>query len=159
MPKQLDEHGHQARAGHRLEDAAIESIIDHYTREAGVRNLERQIASVVRGVAVKVAEGEDGPMEPSLDEEALRPYLGAPRFSPRGRRAHEPRPGVATGLAWTPVGGEILFIETHEDARHGKLQLTGQLGDVMKESAQTAMSYVRTRAKAFGIPRRLPRKE
>jgi len=149
VPKQLDEHGIKAETA-TLEDAAIESIIDHYTREAGVRNLERQIASVIRGVAVKVAEGEEGPWVIS-DEESLRPYLGPPRFTSEvAERTTET--GVATGLAWTAVGGEILFIECTKMHGTGKLQLTGQLGDVMKESAQTAMSYVRTRAAAFGIP-------
>ncbi len=149
VPKQLEEHGIKPEQV-TLQDGAIESIIDHYTREAGVRNLERQIASVIRGVAVKVAEGEEGPWIIS-DEESLRPYLGAPRFSSEvAERTAET--GVATGLAWTSVGGEILFIECTRMHGTGKLQLTGQLGDVMKESAQTAMSYVRTRAKAFGIP-------
>ena len=149
IPKQLDEHGIKPEQI-TLEDPAVESIIDHYTREAGVRNLERQIASVIRGVAVKVAEGETGPWT-IADEEALRPYLGAPRFSSEvAERTAET--GVATGLAWTSVGGEILFIECTQMHGTGKLQLTGQLGDVMKESAQTAMSYVRTRSKAFGIP-------
>ncbi|NNE20894.1 MAG: endopeptidase La [Myxococcales bacterium] len=149
VPKQLEEHGIKPEQV-TLEDGAIESIIDHYTREAGVRNLERQIASVIRGVAVKVAEGEQGPWVIS-DEESLRPYLGAPRFSSEvAERTAET--GVAAGLAWTSVGGEILFIECTRMHGTGKLQLTGQLGDVMKESAQTAMSYVRTRAKAFGIP-------
>ncbi|MDH3654633.1 MAG: endopeptidase La [Myxococcales bacterium] len=149
VPKQLEEHGIKPEQV-TLQDGAIESIIDHYTREAGVRNLERQIASVIRGVAVKVAEGEQGPWIIS-DEESLRPYLGAPRFSSEvAERTAET--GVATGLAWTSVGGEILFIECTRMHGTGKLQLTGQLGDVMKESAQTAMSYVRTRAKAFGIP-------
>ena len=148
LPKQLDEHGIKPEQA-SFEDAAIESIIDHYTREAGVRNLERQIASVVRGVAVKVAEGETGPWN-IADEEALRPYLGAPRFSSEvAERTADT--GVATGLAWTSVGGEILFIECTKMHGTGKLQLTGQLGDVMKESAQTAMSYVRTRAQGFGI--------
>jgi ATP-dependent Lon protease len=148
VPKQLEEHGIKPEQV-TLEDAAIDSIIDHYTREAGVRNLERQIASVIRGVAVKVAEGEKGPWTIS-DEESLRPYLGSPRFSSEvAERTAET--GVATGLAWTSVGGEILFIECTKMHGTGKLQLTGQLGDVMKESAQTAMSYVRTRAKAFGV--------
>jgi ATP-dependent Lon protease len=148
VPKQLEEHGIKPEQV-TLEDAAVDSIIDHYTREAGVRNLERQIASVIRGVAVKVAEGEKGPWTIS-DEESLRPYLGSPRFSSEvAERTAET--GVATGLAWTSVGGEILFIECTKMHGTGKLQLTGQLGDVMKESAQTAMSYVRTRAKAFGV--------
>ena len=148
VPKQLEEHGIKPEQV-TLGDDAIKSIIDHYTREAGVRNLERQIASVIRGVAVKVAEGDQGPWTIS-DEESLRPYLGVPRFSSEvAERTAET--GVATGLAWTSVGGEILFIECTKMHGTGKLQLTGQLGDVMKESAQTAMSYVRTRAKAFGI--------
>ncbi len=149
IPKQLEEHG-IGQETIILEDAAVAAVIDHYTREAGVRSLERQIASVIRGVAVKVAEGETGPWT-IADEEALRPYLGPPRFTSEiAERTTET--GVATGLAWTAVGGEILFIECTKMHGNGKLQLTGQLGDVMKESAQTAMSYVRTRAKEFGIP-------
>ena len=148
VPKQLEEHGIQSDMLN-FEDGATESIINHYTREAGVRNLERQIASAIRGIAVKVAEGETGPWT-LADEDSLRPYLGPPRFiSEIAERTAET--GVATGLAWTSVGGEILFIEATKMHGTGKLQLTGQLGDVMKESAQTAMSYVRTRAKAYGI--------
>jgi len=148
VPKQLDEHGIKAEQL-ELADGALESIIDHYTREAGVRNLERQIATVVRGVAVKVAEGEAGPWK-MASEEDNRPYLGAPRFSSEvAERTSEA--GVATGLAWTSVGGEILFIEATRMHGQGKLQLTGQLGDVMKESAQAALSYVRTRAKQFHL--------
>jgi ATP-dependent Lon protease len=148
VPKQLDEHGIKPDVA-IMKDGAIEAIIDHYTREAGVRNLERQIASVIRGIAVKVAEGETGPWTLD-DEESLRPYLGAPKFTSEVAERTE-ETGVATGLAWTAVGGEILFIECTKMHGTGKLQLTGQLGEVMKESAQTAMSYVRTRAKAFGI--------
>ena len=148
VPKQLEEHGIKPEVL-ELQDGAVASIIDHYTREAGVRNLERQIASVIRGVAVKVAEGQEGPWT-LADEDALRPYLGPPRFTSEvAERTAET--GVATGLAWTAVGGEILFIEATKMHGQGKLQLTGQLGDVMKESAQTAMSYVRTRAEAYGI--------
>ncbi len=149
VPKQLEEHGIRSDVA-ILKDRAVEGIIDHYTREAGVRNLERQIASVIRGIAVKVAEGETGPWTLD-DEESLRPYLGAPKFTSEVAERTE-ETGVATGLAWTAVGGEILFIECTKMHGTGKLQLTGQLGDVMKESAQTAMSYVRTRAKAYGIP-------
>jgi ATP-dependent Lon protease len=149
IPKQLEEHG-LSKEVLQIEDAAVESIIDHYTREAGVRNLERQVASVIRGVAVKVAEGHHGPYKIE-NEDALREYLGAPRFSSEvAERTSEP--GVATGLAWTSVGGEILFIEATRMVGQGKLQLTGQLGEVMKESAQAALSYVRTRAKMLNIP-------
>ena len=150
VPKQLDEHGIKPEQL-AIEDAALEAIIDHHTREAGVRNLERQVASVIRGIAVKVAEGEEGSWT-LADGEAIRPYLGPPRFTSEvAERTSET--GVATGLAWTAVGGEILFIECTRMHGQGKLQLTGQLGDVMKESAQAAMSYVRTRAEDFGIPK------
>jgi ATP-dependent Lon protease len=149
IPKQLEEHG-LSKAQLVIADAAVEGIIDHYTREAGVRNLERQIASVIRGVAVKVAEGSLGPYKVE-NSDGVREYLGPQRFSSEvAERTSEP--GVATGLAWTAVGGEILFIEATRMHGQGKLQLTGQLGDVMKESAQAALSYVRTRAKGFNIP-------
>ncbi len=148
IPKQLDEHG--IKEGQMtFERPAIETVIDSYTREAGVRNLERKLAGVIRGVAVKVAQGEEGPYTISNDED-VREYLGATRFSSEvAERTADT--GVATGLAWTSVGGEILFIEATKMKGTGKLQLTGQLGDVMKESAQAALSWVRTRAKALTI--------
>ena len=149
VPKQIEDHGLKA-AQIEITNGALQVIIESHTREAGVRRLEQQIASVVRGIAVKVAEGEPGPWR--LDtEDDLRPFLGAARFTSEiAERTEEA--GVATGLAWTSVGGEILFIEATRMHGSGKLQLTGQLGDVMKESAQAAMSYVRTRAEQFGIP-------
>jgi len=148
VPKQVTEHG-LTGDNISITDAALEAVIDNHTREAGVRNLERKIAGVVRGVAVKVAEGEAGPFEIETPDD-LQPFLGAARFTSEvAERTSET--GVATGLAWTSVGGEILFIEATKMHGTGKLQLTGQLGDVMKESAQAAMSYVRTRAKDFGI--------
>jgi ATP-dependent Lon protease len=132
-----------------ITDAAVEIIIDSYTREAGVRTLERQIASVIRGVAVKIAEGDLTPRKIETEEQ-IREFLGAGRFtSDVAERTEEP--GVATGLAWTSVGGEILFIEATRMYGTGKLQLTGQLGDVMKESAQAALSYVRSGAERYGI--------
>jgi ATP-dependent Lon protease len=149
IPKQIEEHG-LSKELLTIHDAAVEAVIDHYTREAGVRNLERQVASVIRGVAVKVAEGNQGPYKIE-NGEAVREYLGPQRFTSEvAERTSEP--GVATGLAWTSVGGEILFIEATRMHGTGKLQLTGQLGDVMKESAQAALSYVRTRAKTLNIP-------
>jgi len=149
IPKQIEEHG-LTKEQLTIADAAVEGVIDHYTREAGVRNLERQIASVIRGVAVKVAEGALGPYKIE-NPEGVREYLGPQRFTSEvAERTSEP--GVATGLAWTSVGGEILFIEATRMHGQGKLQLTGQLGDVMKESAQAALSYVRTHAKGFNIP-------
>ena len=149
VPKQLEEHGLSTN-NLVITDRAIDTIIDSFTREAGVRNLERQIAAAIRGVAVKVAEGEAGPF--TLDTvEDLRPSLGPPRFTSEiAERMDEP--GIATGLAWTSVGGEILFIEATRMYGKGKLQLTGQLGEVMKESAQAALSYVRAHSKELHVP-------
>jgi ATP-dependent Lon protease len=148
LPKQLEEHG-LTTAQLDIQDTAIEEIIDQWTREAGVRNLERQIASVIRGVAVKVAEGETALRKVSTADD-LREFLGAPKFTSEVAERTE-ETGVATGLAWTSVGGEILFIEATRMYGTGKLQLTGQLGDVMKESAQAALSFVRTNAEKYGI--------
>jgi ATP-dependent Lon protease len=150
IPKQIEEHG-ITTAMLQIEDSAIEIIIDGYTREAGVRTLERQVASVIRGVAVKIAEGDTTPRKIETEDQ-IREFLGASRFSSEVAERTE-EPGVATGLAWTSVGGEILFIEVTRMHGTGKLQLTGQLGDVMKESAQAALSYVRTNAEKFGIAR------
>ncbi|MCG8555108.1 MAG: endopeptidase La, partial [Proteobacteria bacterium] len=149
IPKQLEEHG-LGEDMMSLADVAVDTIIDRHTREAGVRNLERQIASVIRGVAVKVAEGETGPYRVESEDD-LRPYLGAPRFTSDDVSERTDEPGVATGLAYTSVGGEILFVEATQMPGSGKMQLTGQLGDVMKESAQAALSYVRSRATQFKI--------
>jgi ATP-dependent Lon protease len=150
VPKQLEEHGIKPEILD-ITDQALEEIIDHYTREAGVRSLERRVADVVRGVAVKVAEGDLTPRKLEKPEE-LHEYLGAPKFTSEVAERTE-EAGVATGLAWTSVGGEILFIEATSMHGTGKLQLTGQLGDVMKESAQTALSFVRSRAEQYGIAR------
>ncbi len=150
IPKQLDEHGLKEEQVN-ITDPAVEEIIDHWTREAGVRNLERSLASVIRGVAVKVAEGDTTPRVFD-SEDQVREFLGPIRFTSEVAERTE-ETGVATGLAWTSVGGEILFIEATRMSGSGKLQLTGQLGDVMKESAQAALSYVRTNAERYGIPR------
>jgi ATP-dependent Lon protease len=129
-------------------DDVIRDIIQLYTREAGVRNLERQIGQALRHAAVRIAEGGSGPIRIARDD--LVPILGAPRFeSETAMRTSVP--GVATGLAWTPVGGDILFIEATRIPGTGRLILTGQLGDVMKESAQAALSIVKNRAVALGI--------
>jgi ATP-dependent Lon protease len=131
-----------------LTEAALHDIITHYTREAGVRNLEREIGKVMRHAAVRIAEGEHGPIR--IDSGDLNTVLGAPPFeSELAMRTSVP--GVATGLAWTPVGGDILFIEATRIPGNGKLILTGQLGDVMKESAQAALSIVKNGATSFGI--------
>ena len=148
VPKQLDEHG----LGHdkcEITDEAVFEIIDGYTREAGVRNLEREIGSTCRAVAVKVAEGNAKEHEVITPEE-VKEYLGPTKFvSEVADRTSEP--GVATGLAWTAVGGDILFIEATKMPGKGKLTLTGQLGDVMKESVTAALSFVRSRAQALGL--------
>src|SRR3954452_9985682 len=148
VPKQLEEHG-LTTVQIDIQDTAIEELIEHYTREAGVRSLEPTVASVIRGVAVKVAEGDLTPRKiDSIDD--LHEYLGAARHTSEvAERTAET--GVATGLAWTSVGGEILFIEATRMYGTGKLQLTGQLGDVMKESAQAALSFVRSNAPRYGI--------
>ncbi len=148
IPKQLEEHGITTELLD-VTDEAIEEIIEHYTREAGVRSLERQIASVIRGVAVKVAEG-DQQRRVIKTEDQLREFLGPVKYTSEVAERTE-ETGVATGLAWTSAGGEILFIEATRMFGTGKLQLTGQLGDVMKESAHAALSYVRANAEKFSI--------
>jgi ATP-dependent Lon protease len=148
IPKQLEEHG-ITKEQLDVTDLAVDVVIDTYTREAGVRTLERQIASIIRGVAVKIAEGDTTPRTIE-GEEQVREFLGAQKYTSEVAERTE-EAGVATGLAWTSVGGEILFIEATRMYGSGKLQLTGQLGDVMKESAQAALSYVRTNAERYGI--------
>ncbi len=150
IPKQLEEHGLSAEQL-TITDEAVEEIIEHYTREAGVRSLERTVASVIRGVAVKVAEG-DSTARVIKSEDDLREFLGPIKHTSEVAERTE-ETGVATGLAWTSVGGEILFIEVTRMFGTGKMQLTGQLGDVMKESAHAALSYVRTNAEKYGIPK------
>ncbi len=129
-------------------DAALREIIRQYTREAGVRNLEREIGKVLRHAAVRFAEGESGTIR--VDAGDLAPILGPPRFEDEVAMRTSV-PGVATGLAWTPVGGDILFIEATRIPGSGKLILTGQLGEVMRESAQAALSIVKNRAAMLGI--------
>jgi ATP-dependent Lon protease len=129
-------------------DDVLRDIIQGYTREAGVRGLERQIGQVLRHAAVRIAEGQSGPIR--IAREDIVTILGAPRFE-NEVAMRTSVPGVATGLAWTPVGGDILFIEATRIPGSGRLILTGQLGDVMKESAQAALSIVKNRAVALGI--------
>ncbi|HEY2818135.1 MAG TPA: endopeptidase La [Casimicrobiaceae bacterium] len=131
-----------------LTDAAIHTIIADYTREAGVRNLERTIGSVFRHVAMRIAEGVA--QQVTIDAPDLPPILGARKFE-NEVAMRTSLPGVATGLAWTPVGGDVLFIEASRTPGSGKLILTGQLGDVMKESAQTALTLVKARSAELGV--------
>jgi ATP-dependent Lon protease len=148
IPKQLVENG---LGDMKIDFAreAVAEIIRSYTREAGLRNIEREISRVCRKIARSVTEGEAAPELITL--EMLQKYLGPPKFfSEVAERTNEP--GVATGLAWTPNGGDIIFIESTRMGGQKGLILTGSLGDVMKESAQAAMSYIRTRADKLGIP-------
>ena len=131
-----------------LTDSALRAIVRDYTREAGCRNLERQIGSVLRNVAMRISEGTADKVK--VDENDLHGILGARRFESEVAMRTS-LPGVATGLAWTPVGGDILFIETSRAPGNGKLIITGQLGDVMKESTQAALSLVKARAFDLGI--------
>ncbi|MBV8757747.1 MAG: endopeptidase La, partial [Deltaproteobacteria bacterium] len=148
VPKQLDDHG-LTNDRCEITDDAIFEVVDSYTREAGVRNLEREIGSVCRAVAVKVAEGQAKDHE-VVDGKVVEDILGPKKFvSEVAERVGEP--GVATGLAWTAVGGDILFIEATKMPGKGKLTLTGQLGDVMKESVTAALSFVRGRAAQLGL--------
>ncbi|MFC1524789.1 endopeptidase La [Planctomycetota bacterium] len=147
IPKQLDEHG-LASDTFVINEKALEKIITNYTREAGVRNLERTIATICRKVAKNIASGKKVPKQ--VSEKNLEDFLGVIEyFSEVAERTNEP--GVATGLAWTSVGGDILFIEATRMPGNKSFTLTGQLGDVMKESAQAALSYIRTHAKALKV--------
>jgi ATP-dependent Lon protease len=147
IPKQTEEHGLK-KSQIQFTDEGIRAIINQYTQEAGLRNLEREIASVCRKVAKQVASGEQKARKIHVDN--LDQFLGRPRIF-QDELLKRDQIGVATGLAWTPVGGDILFIEATAMKGRGSLMLTGQLGDVMKESAQAALSYARSHAKDFGI--------
>jgi len=129
--------------------AALRQLIRGYTREAGVRNLEREIGALCRKVARRRAEGDETPIE--ITPEVVVEMMGAPKFLEEEMEQRTKDPGVAIGLAWTPVGGEVLFVEASRMAGTGSLTLTGQLGDVMKESARAALSWLRTHAKEYSI--------
>ena len=147
VPRELDSHGLPAD-GVVFEDRAVSRIISDYTREAGLRNLERKIRTVARKAACSVTEGHSPPFP--VSEAALHQYLGPPEyFSETAERTGEP--GVAIGLAWTPAGGEIMFVEASKMSGGKGLTLTGQLGDVMKESARAALTYVRSHAADWQI--------
>jgi ATP-dependent Lon protease len=147
VKRQLDANGLSAEQC-TITDAALTAIIRSYTRESGVRNLERQIGSVFRNVAMRIAEGTA--RQVTIDADDLAPILGQVRYeSETAQRTSVP--GVATGLAWTPVGGDILFIEASRVPGSGRLVLTGQLGDVMKESAQAALTLVKSRLAGLDI--------
>jgi ATP-dependent Lon protease len=147
IPKQVAENG---LSGDRVRflDSGLRFIVNRYTREAGLRNLEREIGAVCRKVAMQIAEGSTARV--SVTPRAVERFLGTVRFLPE-ERLREDRVGVATGLAWTPVGGDILHVEALALPGKGELRLTGHLGEVMKESAQAALSYLRAHAEEFGI--------
>ncbi len=149
LPKQLEANGLN-ESELTVDDDTLRRLARDYTREAGVRNLEREVGSLCRKVAKQVAEGRETPIHVTADQ--LQEYLGRPRFFEEAAERID-RPGIATGLVWTPVGGEIIFIEAASmPSKHSQLTLTGQLGDVMKESATAALSYVRSNAMALGWP-------
>jgi ATP-dependent Lon protease len=149
IPKQLENHGLNAEQV-AFGDEALVKLIREYTREAGLRNLEREIASVIRKVARRKAEGQNETV--AVTPEKVEEFLGAPYFLRDEEMTERTQvPGVATGLSWTAAGGEVLYIEASQMFGKKGLTLTGQLGDVMKESAQTALSWVRAHARQLGI--------
>jgi ATP-dependent Lon protease len=148
IPRQLEAHGLTTESL-QFEDSTLQAIISGYTREAGLRNLEREIATICRGVAKEVAQGNREPV--IVQQEMIHSFLGPVKFfSEIAERTAVP--GVATGLAWTPTGGDIIFIEATKMKGKKSLTLTGSLGDVMKESAQAALSYIRSNASELSIP-------
>jgi len=149
VPKQLEEHGLK-KDMIKFTSPGIRHLISGYTREAGVRNLERNIAAICRKAARKFAEGATETI--TVTAEIVEQMLGAPDFLREEVMERPMKPGVSVGLAWTPVGGEILFIESTRMPGGKNLQLTGQLGEVMRESAQAALSFIRSHAEELGIP-------
>ncbi len=147
IPKQLGEHGLSSKVL-KITDPGLFNIISQYTREAGVRNLEREIANLCRKVAKKIAEGKEKTFV--IGAQNLHRYLGVIKYLPE-EEMEKDEVGVSTGLAWTESGGDIIYVEATTMKGKGHLTLTGQLGDVMKESAQAALSYVRSRSKKLGI--------
>jgi ATP-dependent Lon protease len=131
-----------------MSESAVRQIISHYTREAGVRNLEREIANLCRKVAKRVAE--DKAKRFNITASNIHKYLGVPKYLPEEEMKKD-EVGVATGLAWTEAGGDVIYVEATTMKGKGNLTLTGQLGDIMKESAQAALSYVRSKAKKLNI--------
>ena len=147
LPKELERHGLK-RTQLKLTDNAVREVIASYTRESGVRVLERKLAAICRKTAMKVVSEDVKSVR--ITEKDLEEYLGVPRYYPE-RQALEERVGVVNGLAWTSVGGELLEVEVNVVPGSGKVELTGNLGDVMKESAQTALTYIRSQADRLGI--------
>jgi len=151
LPKQLEEHGINEKIL-TVTDSALRMLISQYTREAGVRNLEREIANLCRKVAKQIAEGKKKKFV--ITSRNLQKFLGVPKYLPE-EEMKEDEIGVATGLAWTETGGDIIYVEATIMKGRGNLTLTGQLGDIMKESAHAALSYIRSKAKELGIKEEL----
>ncbi len=151
IPKQLEAHGLKAE-NMQLTDEAIEYIIDKYTRESGVRNLDMTLAKIMRQVAREVAS--DKKYSITIDVKNIKDYLGAPIFIREEYQGNE-IPGVVTGLAWTSAGGEVLFVESSMSSGKGELSLTGNLGEVMKESASIALEYIKSHAQELGIDEKI----
>jgi ATP-dependent Lon protease len=151
LPKQVEQHG-LAAENLNLTGEGLVQLIRTYTREAGVRNLEREIASLCRKTAMRIVEAGDKQMQVTVEADSLEQFLGVPKFR-YGEREENAQVGVATGLAWTQMGGELLLVETVLMPGKGKLAITGKLGDVMQESAKAAISYLRSRSDVFGLKR------
>lgn len=151
LPKQMEMHGLKLQ-NMTLSKGAVLEVIRRYTRESGVRNLERELASICRKIARALVEGGDMDTNISVSKSMLGSYLGIPRVR-HGQREEEAQVGVATGLAWTQIGGELLFVEVALMPGSGKIEITGKLGDVMQESAKAAVSYIRSRCEFFGLRR------
>jgi ATP-dependent Lon protease len=149
VPKQISDHGLIDGEHIRWTDAALRRLVRSYTREAGLRNLEREIAAITRKVAKRRVEGHTAPVE--VTEALVGELLGAPKYEHEELEERTRIPGVAVGMSWTPTGGEILFIEATRMKGSKTLTLTGQLGDVMKESAQTALSWARSHVSELGV--------
>ncbi len=149
LPKQLEKHGLK-KENISLSEGAIVEIIRRYTREAGVRNLEREIANICRKVAKKIVENKEEHKKIIVNKKNLSNFLGVPKFR-YGEKEEKPLVGICTGLAWTEMGGELLTIEVALMYGSGKIEVTGKVGDVMQESAKAALSYVRSRAELLGL--------
>jgi ATP-dependent Lon protease len=149
LPKQIEQHGLKPE-NVRLSDNALLDIIRSYTREAGVRNLEREIATICRKSAMQLVEKDDMDRAVTVSRQNLGTFLGVKKYR-YGEKENQPQVGVSTGLAWTELGGELLLVETAIMPGTGKVSITGKLGDVMTESAKAALSYVRSRSDMFGL--------
>jgi ATP-dependent Lon protease len=147
IPRQIKENGIRPRQI-RFSDGAVVQVINEYTSEAGLRNLERELGNLCRKIARRIAEGENGPFQ--LNRNSLPKYLGPPKYYPEMDKEHS-QVGLSTGLAWTQVGGEVLYVEASLINGKGEMILTGQLGEVMQESARAAMSYARANIDSFDV--------